>query len=244
MTKTQTGFSLIELALVLVILTLAVGGALVPLNAQIEQRRLDETTQLLNEVNDAVLGFAIRNGRLPCPASATSNGNEDPVGGGVCASPHNGYVPAVSLGLGHLDTQGYLLDAWGNRLRYAVTQTASSAFTTAGGMKNAGLGALTSTLVVCESATGITNNSCGTATPLTSGTNNAPPAVIFSSGKNGAVTAPAANTDEAANQDNDVVFVSHTPAPAGAPGGEFDDVVIWLSPNTLYGQMVNAGQLP
>jgi prepilin-type N-terminal cleavage/methylation domain-containing protein len=241
--KAQTGFSLIELALVLVIVTLALGGALVPLNAQIEQRRLSETAQILNEVNDALLGFAIRNGRLPCPATSASNGVEDPVGGGSCTNSYYGYVPAVSLGLGHLDVNGFLLDAWGNRVRYAVTSTGNWAFTSAGGMKGAGLGALTSTLAVCASAAGTTSTGCGTATPLTSADPNAPPAVIFSLGKNGAA-APAANTDEAANQDNNAVFISHTPSPAGAPGGAFDDVVIWLSPNILYGQMVNAGQLP
>jgi len=240
--KAQAGFSLMELALVLVILTLALGGALVPLNAQIEQRRQAETTQLLNEVNDALLGFAIRNGRLPCPASAASNGSESPQGGGMCTNPYDGYVPAVSLGLGHLDVQGYLLDAWGNRVRYAVAKANSSAFTTANGMKNAGLAVLQSELAVCASATGTTSAGCGSAPALTSATNNAPPAVIFSLGKNGA--AGSASADEAANLDNNPVFVSHTPMPAGAQTGEFDDMVIWLSPNILYGQMVNAGQLP
>lgn len=244
MAKAQAGFSLIELALVLIILSLAVGGALVPLNAQIEQRRLDETTQLLNEVYDALLGFAIRNGRLPCPASAASNGLEDrnPQNSGVCSHPYDGYVPAASLGLGHLDAQGYLLDAWGNRVRYAVAKTSNSAFTTTDGMKNAGLAVLQSELAVCASAAGTTSAGCGSAPALTSATNNAPPAVIFSSGKNGA--AGGASADEAANLDNNPVFISHTSMPAGAQTGEFDDMVIWLSPNILYGQMVNAGQLP
>lgn len=242
MVKTQTGFSLIELALVLIILSVAVGGALVPLNAQIEQHRLAETTQLLNEVNDAVLGFAIRNGRLPCPASAASKGNESPQGGGICTNPYDGYVPAVSLGLDHLDAQGYLLDAWGNRVRYAAAKTGNSAFTTANGMKNAGMGVLQAELAVCASSTGATPTGCGSAPPLTSATNNAPPAVIFSLGKNGA--AGSASADEAANLDNNPVFVSHTPTPADAQTGEFDDTVIWLSPNILYGQMVSAGQLP
>lgn len=244
MIKTQLGFSLIEVALVLIILSLAVGGALVPLNAQIEQRRLAETTQILNEVNDAVLGFAIRNGRLPCPASAASNGNESPQGGGVCTNAYDGYVPAVSLGLGHLDTQGYLLDAWGNRVRYAVAKTGASAFTTVAGMKNVGLTTLQSELRVCVSATGSTAVSCGSdpANALTSADQNAPPELIFSLGKNGATG--SASADEAANLDNNPVFISHTPMPAGAQTGEFDDVVIWLSPNILYGQLVNAGQLP
>ena len=245
MIKTQKGFSLIEVALVLVILSLAIGGALVPLNAQIEQRRLMETTNILNDINDALLGFAIRNGRLPCPASVTSNGNESPQGGGVCSDSYNGYVPAVSLGLGHLDGQGYILDAWGNRMRYAAAKVSSGAFTTAGGMKNAGLATLQSELVVCASATGTTASSCAGAVPLTSADQNAPPAVIWSPGKDGVnVVTGTLGKDELANLDNNAVFISHVPSPADAVNGAFDDVVIWLSPNILYGQMVNAGQLP
>ena len=225
----------------LIILSLALGGILVPLNARIEQSREIATKQILNEVNDGLLGFAIRNGRLPCPASATSNGNENPQGG-VCNNSYNGYVPAVSLGLGHLDAQGYILDAWGNRLRYAVAKASSSAFTTTDGMKNAGLGVLQSELLICASAIGTTASSCGAATSLTSISNNAPPVIIFSVGKNGATG--GTSTDEKANLDGNAVFISHPPTPVEATTGEFDDMVIWLSPNILYGQMVNAGQLP
>ena len=233
---------MIEVALVMIILSLAIGGALVPLNARIDQQRLFETTKILNDINDALAGFAMRNGRLPCPASITSNGIESPQGGGVCTQAYNGYVPAVSLGLGHLDAQGYILDAWDNRMRYAVAKVSSSAFTTTDGMKKAGLATLQSELHVCVSATGTSASNCGTATSLTSADQNAPPAVIFSLGKNRA--AGGTSADEKANLDNNAVFISHTPTPIDAPAGEFDDVVIWLSPNILYGQMVNAGQLP
>ena len=126
-------------------------------------------------------------------------------------------------------------------MRYAVAKVSSSAFTTTDGMKKAGLATLQSELRICVSVDP-TTGSCGTATSLTSAGQNAPPAVIFSLGKNGATG--GVSTDEKANLDNNAVFISHTPTPIDAPAGEFDDVVIWLSPNILYGQMVNAGQLP
>lgn len=226
----------------MIIMSLAIGGALVPLNARIEQQRLTDTTNILNDINDALAGFAMRNGRLPCPASATSYGIESPQGGGVCTNSYNGYVPAVSLGLGHLDAQGYIWDAWDNRIRYAVAKVSNSAFTTPDGMKKAGLATLQSELHVCVSATGTNASTCGTATSLTSADQNAPPAVVFSIGKNGPTG--GTSTDEKANLDNNAVFISHTSTSIDAPAGEFDDVVIWLSPNILYGQMVNAGQLP
>jgi hypothetical protein len=79
----------------------------------------------------------------------------------------------------------------------------------------------------------------GTSTTLT---NNAV-AVIFSVGKNGVVggTGGAPGTDESFNLDADRAFVSHDPRPAGATGGEFDDVLIWLSPSILYNRILSGG---
>ena len=42
----------------------------------------------------------------------------------------------------------------------------------------------------------------------------------------------------------DPVFISHEPAPIDAPNGEFDDIVVWLSPNILFNRMIAAGRLP
>ncbi|BBP02147.1 type II secretion system protein [Sulfuriferula nivalis] len=231
------GFSLVELALVLVIVTLALGGVLVPLNAQIEHKQWRDTEQSLQLVQDALLGFAVRNGRLPCPASSTSSGMESPASGGVCTNPYDGYVPAVSLGLSQLDAQGYVLDAWGNRLRYAVAKSSGFAFTTSDGIKNAGLSTLQSELQICASIAGTTSSSCGSATALSSSGINAPPVVIYSIGQ----FATARSADESANQDSNAIFVNHPLTTSVASTGAYDDVMTWLSPNVLYGQMVNAG---
>jgi hypothetical protein len=40
------------------------------------------------------------------------------------------------------------------------------------------------------------------------------------------------------------VFVSRVRSDPGSTGGEFDDLVTWLSENVLYNRMVAAGQLP
>lgn len=244
------GFTLIEMAIVLIILTLVIGSALAPLNAQIEQRRRTETEKTLEEIKEALIGFAIANDRLPCPASASSNGVEAPAGGGSCANAYNGFVPAVTLGLNNTDAQGYALDAWSNRIRYAVAQSNGNAFTTTNGMKNAGMASLSSELRVCASSVGNTpstppQTSCGTAQALTTTSQNAVPAIIFSQGKNWAMG--GTSSDEASNLNGDAVFISHTPTPANYPaaqGGEFDDIVTWLSPNILYNRMVAAGRLP
>ncbi len=65
----QKGFSLIELAIVLVVVALLLGGLLVPLTMQIEQQKIRETQKSMEEIKDALVGFALANGRFPCPAS-------------------------------------------------------------------------------------------------------------------------------------------------------------------------------
>lgn len=236
------GFTLIEMAIVLIIITLVVGSALVPLSTQIEQRKRAETQKTLEEIKEALIGFAVANGRLPCPATATSNGVEDPMGGGACTNPYNGFVPAVTLGITPTDDQGFVIDGWGGRIRYAVTRANNNNnyVTTNDGIRNVGMGAFLPDLHVCASSTGVTPTNCGTTAGNT--LTASAPALIYSLGQNW----PTGGTgnDEAENLDADVVFVSHVPSPATAPNGEFDDIVTWISPYTLFNRMVAAGQLP
>jgi hypothetical protein len=71
--------------------------------------------------------------------------------------------------------------------------------------------------------------------------------VIWSVGGN-ASTAGGVGTDEAQNPNpkneasTDRLFVSH-PASTN-PANPFDDIVTWLSINTLVNRLVGAGQLP
>lgn len=240
------GFTLVEMAMVLAIVTLLLTGLIPTISSQIEQRQLDETRKQISDIEQALLGFAIINGRLPCPASSASNGVESPDGGGNCTNFYNGFVPAATLGLASRNENGLLLDGWGNPIRYAVTQANSKAYTTTNGMATKGLSNLTPDLLVCSTATGISNTACGTAEyKLTAG--DGVPAVIYSTGKNGA--SGGTGTDEAANPnpnsaDDNRTFVSHTPATASSANGEFDDIVVWISNPLLLNRLVTAGKLP
>lgn len=252
--KAHSGFTLVELAIVLIILALLAGGLLVSLNAQRELTASAETQRRLAEARDALLGYAAVHGRLPCPASGLTGTTaiEAPPGGGACSFGRTGFLPAVTLGLSPTDAEGYAVDAWNNRIRYAITSYANTTYcgsssnycyATADGVKavwNNNPTSLAPDLRICNTAAGAT----GTAPDITCASGTAlatnAVAVIYSRGANGALS--PSSDDEVANGDDDQMFVYHTPTPAGA--NEFDDLVIWLSPNILYNRMISAGRLP
>lgn len=254
--RNQRGFTLAEIAIVLSIVLLLLGGMLMGLSAQIDNRNRSETQALINDTVAALLGFAAANGRLPCPAIGGSKGNESTsgvVGASPCTNPWNGFVPGRALGLTQLDANGLLLDGWGNPIRYAVTTATSDAFTTTDGIRAQwlGPGGLTSDLRICSSGAGVTG--AGTASadcPSSVRQSDSAVAVVYSLGKNSSSSAGGTGADESQNPNPrttvvaDRVFISHEPTAATAPGGEFDDIVAWLSPNILYNRMIAAGRLP
>ena len=61
----QIGFTLVEMAIVLVILGFVLGALLLPLRAQREQAAQIQTSNTLDNAKQALLGFAQSKGRLP-----------------------------------------------------------------------------------------------------------------------------------------------------------------------------------
>lgn len=242
------GFTLIELAIVMFVVALLLGGMLLPLSAQQDVRAHGDTQKVLADARDALLGYAMANDRLPCPASSTSNGIEDPVGGGTCNHPYDGYYPAATLGLTPVDSSGYLIDGWGkdayNRVRYSLTKSNSYAFSTASGMKNTGVTVLAPDLQVCSTGVGMTNAGTADSAACASGKALATDAVavVYSLGKNagtgGDGTEETHNPNPRAGTAADRAFV------AAPQGSSFDDQVVWLSKSALFNRLVAAGRLP
>jgi prepilin-type N-terminal cleavage/methylation domain-containing protein len=238
--RSLAGFSLIELAVVLLVVGLLLAGVLIPLSAQLTAKNVKDTTNTLLEIREAIIGFAAANGRLPCPAKAdlpTDTGIEDPVGTGDCSHSLNGYVPAATLGIGPTDSQGFALDAWGNRIRYSVTTVNNKVFTKPGKIKQTGIAGLNPDLKVCSVIDSVGAN-CASNHTLASGA----AAVVFSQGRRGG--GALGGTDETENTDADNVFVSHEEYAPSADAGEFDDILIWISPYILFSRLIAAGQLP
>lgn len=263
--SSQSGFTLVELAIVLFVVALMLGGMLLPLAGQQDIRNYGDTQKILAEARDALVGFAMANDRLPCPATGP-NGVEDPVGGSTalipCTNPYGGFLPAATLGLSPVDAEGYRLDGWGgetvHRLRYAVTNNSTSAlrdnaFTTKLGMKNAfitvsgvtsiGMPALEPDLQICSTGTNITtatinSAACGTGKSLATDA----VAVVYSLGKN---AGPGGTSDDEKHNPNPQTAVAADRAFVNAPQGPtFDDQMLWLSKSTLFNRLVAAGRLP
>jgi prepilin-type N-terminal cleavage/methylation domain-containing protein len=248
------GFTLIEMAVALFIITLLLGSLLVPLTTQVESRNYAETQRILEQAREALIGFAAANGYFPCPASAASNsgvetGANHTTGGcsaTVIGSSNTfvGFLPAVTLGFTPTDSQGYAVDAWGltqNRIRYAIYRDAAltSLFVRTNGMRSTGMSTIAGTttmLYVCNSGTGVSASNCNTAGTLASSV----PIVIWSVGANAATG--GTSTDEAENLDNDRIFVWRPKG--GGTAGDFDDIVTWLPTSLLFNRMIAAGQLP
>jgi type II secretory pathway pseudopilin PulG len=251
------GFTIFELALALFLIGLLLGGIAVPLQTQIDSRKVEETEQLLAEAREALIGYAAAHGYLPCPADAASGGLEPEESDhvtGKCPS-YYGFLPAATLGFRRSDGYGYAADAWGgaaNRIRYAVSNQTigpagnTNALTRTGGMRTAAIANLSDSALslfhVCDRAYGVSPGaSCGSAGTLVSSA----PVVIWSSGPNAATG--GAGSDEAQNPNPnggsaDRVFVSRTRSTI--PGNEFDDLVAWMPMPVLVARMVAAGQLP
>lgn len=67
MIRLDKGFTLTELAVVLVIVSLLMGGLLIPLGAQQEIEKRRATEQQLNNIRETLIAFGTVNMRLPCP---------------------------------------------------------------------------------------------------------------------------------------------------------------------------------
>jgi prepilin-type N-terminal cleavage/methylation domain-containing protein len=239
-----SGFTLVEMAVVMVIVGLMLSGLMMSLSQTTENTRRSDAKAQVAEVEEALYGFAQAYGRLPCPAIPTSTGTESPVGGGAACTRQHGFVPSATLGLkGAINADGLLLDPWGNPLRYSVTNTGGTwDFTRTGRMKAIGIAALIPDLRVCRDAA------------CTNVIADKIPAVVLSMGKNWATFTSA---DELGNAGEGGTSVT------GGPSGNtyripldrnfvladysdvnFDDIITWLSPNILYTRMITAGQLP
>jgi hypothetical protein len=176
--------------------------------------------------------------------------------GGTNAGVTFGLLPARAIGFTQVDGAGFAVDAWGNRIRYAVAKTRTNCvpavapatlldphFVSSTNMKNNGIACQPNDLFICKSGTGITATTCGASSNQLM-TQSLVAAIIFSTGKNGSILPAGAGVDEQANLNGDPVFVFHTRTDNTFANGEFDDQFTWITAGELYGKLIAAGVLP
>ncbi|NVK31178.1 MAG: type II secretion system protein [Gammaproteobacteria bacterium] len=114
MARLPRGFTLIELLIALTVLGILAKFSLPLWTAVSTQIRYARTDHALNQIERELLGFLAMHGRLPCPATAGSDGAED-------CSVGAGFVPAKTLGLGLALNKDLLVkDGWNNPIEYQV----------------------------------------------------------------------------------------------------------------------------
>ncbi len=224
MASKSSGFTLVELAIVLFIITLLLGGMLTPLSQQISERQTRDTRSALETARTALIGYALSHrdngGRpyLPCPDQTGGDGIEDRLAEGRCISVV-GSLPWHTLGVAESD-------AWGNRITYAISPEFANA--------SHGIAhhpAPASEVRICL------DQAC--AQPLTAA------AALLSHGRNGfgarnslgKTNLGPSSASERANADGTPRFITRAPSTVDSPEGEFDDIVTWISPAWLLGRL-------
>lgn len=263
--RREKGFSLIEIAVVLVIASLLIAAGIGMTTAIIDSARVRATRQNMEAVKLALQGFASRNGRLPCPAVeglAQSNANfgiEDTRTSNPatsCANTVNlagavgidvakrGVVPWKTLGL----TIDSAADGWGNQMTYYVSVTSTTvSFDTVPGIRGS-LYVHSSTPVAAglpgPPANGNQINACST-TANDNSCNKAAVVVVISHGRNasGAYTFSGlrlplpTDAGEAENTNDDRSVVAAEPSPT------YDDILLPLAPYDLLGPLAAQGAI-
>lgn len=223
--QTQVGFSLVEMAVVLAIVALLLGGLLPTLSSQVEQQRRSETLKQMAEIKEALIGYAIINGALPCPTTQADPTNAGyGVAATTCSAPTTqGYLPWKTLGLSETDAWGIkrtgTASPWLGYFRYRVEPSFAVPFTLATTSNS------TLDLQVKDTAGNRLTN-----------TTERPVAIFFSTGPNKIPDGGNASFED----------ITNPPAiyQADVPSANFDDLTLWISRPVLFNRMVAAYKLP
>lgn len=236
----SAGFSLVEMGVVLTIVALLMAGLLPSLSSQLDLKQINETRTQMEEIRASLLGFAVANGRLPCPDTDTppdgvenfaapANTNDVPQTGKstkvTACSSQSGGLPYNQLGTPKLDP-------YNGAYIYRITSVFGEKDEIYSGLNATGTLITTSYFKLSNNGT---LRICMTAACSSPRLFDNAVAVIVSRGKNWALTP---STDELENINNTNDFVSRDFS------SDFDDLVVWISPNTLFNRMVSAGKLP
>lgn len=218
------GFSLVEMAIVLIIFGLFLSATLVPLSAQRSIKDITDTRASLEVIKEAIYGFTIINGRLPCPSSfSTLDPSNANYGVENCAAVGSeGYLPWKTLGVPEGDAwvvhRTAATDPWTGYWRYRI-DTNFAAVGTFNTSILATSSAFANSLFVWDSLGNVLNTNA-----------ESPIAIVYSLGKNLVADGQNSSVDNIYQSDG----ITTT----------FDDQLVWITRPTLVSKLAIAGKLP
>ena len=237
--KKISGFTLVEMAVVTVIIGLLMGTMFGFASTMSRSSKLSETNKRQDIIKSALINFIAQNKRMPCPATAATNGfevvptNTPACTGVTTGNVANGIVPWASLGLSReMGSDGYN-NPFGYQVAVAATNTDFALPTS-----NLDVSGIQGVISIAETFAGSPLNSCATVP----GSINpcAAVAVIVSYGQNWGST-PAPNSDEEENLNGDSLFVMRDFSDSST--NPYDDIVLPLTANDLLTPLTANGTI-
>jgi|GEM_PF-2099285 len=116
--RVSHGFSLVEIAVVLVIVGLIVGGGVSSYNAFVDNAYQNSTDSKLIQTKRAILDYVKVNYYMPCPA-ADDSGDENRAANGTCTTV-KGFVPYNAIGRSRAESS----DDYSNVFAYGINEDA------------------------------------------------------------------------------------------------------------------------
>lgn len=261
--RSQNGFTLIEMAVVVVIIGILMAAGLKVAGVQRDAAAYSATRTKQEAIKQALINYLRNNRRLPCPDSRVGWGNDgaafaigsapdgienradagaNPINPAVGCDARVGVLPWATLGL----ARDAALDGFGNFFTYFVSAPVATAndWNITANFRSGLLG-------------GITRQERFDNAPALNPV--APDAVVavVSHGKNGLgafttkgsqnvmpLVANALFVDEGENANGDAVYIQRdTNNDPAANGGVYDDVVMMLTPDDLISPLAKEGTM-
>jgi len=234
------GFTLVEMAMVLLILGLLTRSLIQPLINVRSHNQHKQTISQLENIKQALLAYVVAHGALPCPLSVSNSQDEADgvVDGRGCLNSVGG-LPAAQIAIeGAVNENGALLDEWGRAYQYIVSSenheskgdVGSLDWTFANDASVIGIKDMVASLVLCSRT--VTSRCAKNATRASNIV-----FVVLSQGNN-----INANTLQNENVDGDNVFLlsEHSIETRNI----YDDYLTWSSAEEALYWMLRAGWLP
>lgn len=253
--KRLAGFSLVEMAIVILIAGIMMGAGLSLLAVKQTAAQADVTRKNQETIKQALINYLGQKKRLPCPTTVANGGIAAPLP--PCTS-YSGIVPYYALGL----DRAVALDGWENFITYVVsanpiTTPPLSPYTTAwlysyNASSSASPNTNNASLAFWPSiSTGGITVTDGTNTIASPSNATGAAVVLISYGKNGYgafnikgqnAPPPTANVDEVKNAAPDSTGLAITVVKRDA-SEIFDDILMIVSTNDLTGPLITNGTL-